>query len=43
METNFVKGLTNAVNEKEIVGKVKPTQVPQVKNGEQSPLQSLSW
>ncbi len=31
------------VNEKVIVGKLKPVQVPQVKNGEQSPLQSLSW
>jgi len=38
-----VNGTAGGVIEKETVGKLKPEQVPQVKKGEQSPLQSLSW
>jgi len=34
--------MTEGVNEKEIVGILKPEQVPQLKNGEQLPSQSLS-
>lgn len=42
METKFVNKTAFGDNERETIDKVKPTQVPQVTKGEQSPLQSLS-